>query len=59
MSDETVKPKEIPTPNGPTAYEQEDYNDYPKPSGKDKLVLVGMLAGLALLFLFIVVAVGF
>ncbi|QYY36649.1 hypothetical protein [Ruficoccus sp. ZRK36] len=53
MSDETAKPQ------GHVDYEHEDYGDYPQPTGKDKLVLVGMLGGLVLLFLFIIVAVGF
>ncbi|MBC2595497.1 hypothetical protein H5P28_14620 [Ruficoccus amylovorans] len=57
MSDETVKPQDHSA--GPGVYEREDYDDYPKPSKKDKMVLIGMLAGLALLFLFIIVAVGF
>ena len=57
MSDETAKQQQAPV--HPEDYEHEDYADYPKPSGKDKLVLAGMLGGLVLLFLFIIVAVGF
>ncbi len=40
-------------------YENEDYSDYPTPTGKDKTVLIGVLVGLAVIFLFIVLAVGF
>lgn len=63
MSDnpeDTSKPKEgFDVELSSEHYEKEDYDDYPKPTGKQKFMLVGLLVGLIIIFLFIILAVGF
>ncbi len=64
MSDSTTsdpnKPKEgFDVELSAEKYEKEDYNDYPTPTGSDKTLLIGVLVGVAIIFLFIILAVGF